>query len=59
MQLQVFAKLQTSVGVRKSQHPFNIIRDGFSAGVGQIVERENDNMIAYADSTVLTPIAKK
>ena len=59
MQFQVFAKLQTPVGVRKRQGPLDVVGDGFRAGVGQIVEWKNDHMIANANSSVLTPIAEK
>ena len=59
MQLEVFAELQPAVGVRKRQGAFNIVSDCFGAGVGQIVEREDDYVIANADSPVLPPIAEK
>jgi hypothetical protein len=59
MQFQIFAELQTTVRMRKRERPLNVIGDGFRAGVRQIVEREDDHMIAYADATVLTPIAEK
>jgi hypothetical protein len=59
MQLEVFSKLQTSIGVWKRERAFYIVADGLRAGVRQIVERENDYVIANADSPILTPIAEK
>jgi hypothetical protein len=45
--------------MRQSQGALDVVRNRFRGGVGKIIERENDNMIANADSTVFPAISKE
>ena len=55
-ELEVFAELQTAVGVRQSERSLDVVRHRLARRIGQIVERQDDDMIANADTSVLAPI---
>jgi hypothetical protein len=57
VQFEVGAELQPAVGVRDRQRPLDVVRDGLAGGVGQIVDRQDDDVIAHADATVLAAVA--
>jgi hypothetical protein len=57
MKLQVGAELEPSVGMGDRQRALDVVRNGFARRVRQIVNGQDDDVIAHADATVLTPIA--
>ena len=59
MEVQIGAKLQPAVGVRDGHGAFNVIGDRLARGIRQIVERQNDDMVADADAAILAAISKE
>src|SRR6266704_1154170 len=53
MEFEVFSKLQPAIGMRQGQSPFDIVRHSFGGGVGEVVEGQNDHVIADAYAAVL------
>ena len=52
-QLEVLAELQPAVGVRERHRPLDVVRHRLAGGVRQVVERQDDDMVADADPSVL------
>ena len=59
MQFQVFAELQAPIVVRQRQAAVDVVGDLLAGRVGQVVERQDDHMIADADAAVLAPKAEE
>ena len=59
MQIQIGTKLQAAVRMWNRHHAFDAVRDGFGGGIRQIIDRQNDDVVTYADATVLAPVAPK
>ena len=59
MQFQILAELQAPIGVRQGERPGNVGGDCFAGGVGNIVNRENGDMVADANAPVFSAVAKK
>ena len=59
VQVQVRAKLQPPVRVRYGHAAFDVVRHGFSGGVRQIIERQNNDMVTHANAAVLAAVAQK
>ena len=57
VQVEVGAELQPAVGMRDRQRALDIVRDGLARGVGQVVDRQDDDVVAHADAAVLAPVA--
>ena len=57
MQVEVLAELQPAVGVRQRQRALDVVGDRLAGGVRQIVERQDDDVVAHADAAVLAPPA--
>jgi hypothetical protein len=57
VQVEVGAELQAPVGVRDRERALDVVRDRFGGGVGQVVDREDDDVVADADAAVLPPIS--
>src|SRR6185437_10134175 len=52
---EIFAELQPAIGMRNCQRALDVIADRFARGVRQIVERQDHNMVSYANATVFAP----
>jgi hypothetical protein len=59
VQFQVGAELQPAVGVRDGQRALDVVRHGFRGGVGQVVQRQDDDVVANPDATVLATVAEE
>ena len=59
MQLEVGAELQPAVGMRHRQRALDVVRHRLRRGVGQVVDRQDDDVVAHADAAVLAPVAQK
>ena len=57
VQLQVGAELQAAVGMRDGERALDVVRDGLGGGVGQVVHRQDDDVVAHADAAVLALVA--
>jgi len=53
VQIEVGAELQSTVRMRDRQRALDIVGDGLGRGVGQVVYRQDDDVVAYADAAVL------
>ncbi len=53
MQIEVLAELQAPVGVRQGERALDVVRHRLAGGVREVVERQQDDMVAYADAAVL------
>ena len=57
MQVEVGAELQAAVGMRDGQRALDVVGDRLAGGVRQVVERQDDDVVAHADPAVLAPPA--
>ena len=53
MDFQILAELQAAIGVRDGERALDVVGDGLAGGVGEIVERQQQHMVAHADAAVL------
>ncbi len=53
MQLQVRAELQPPIGMRNRERSLDGVRHDFTGGVGEIVDGQDEDVIAHADATVV------
>ena len=56
VQVEVGAELQPAVGMRQGHGALDVVRDGFGRGIGEVVKRQDDDMIAHADASVFPPV---
>ena len=59
MEVQVGAKLQTAVGVGDGQASLDVVGHSLGCGVGQVVQGQDDDVVAHADAAVFTAIAQE
>jgi hypothetical protein len=59
VQVQVGAELQAAIGVRDGQRALDVVGDGLGRGVGQVVQRQDDDVVAHAHAAVLAPVAEE
>ena len=59
MQLQVSAKLQTTIGVGNFDSTLNVVGDRIAGGVREVIEGENNHMITNPHASVLTTVTHK
>ena len=59
VQFQVGAELQPAVGVRDRHRALDVVRDGLGRGIGQVVQRQHDDVVAHADAAVLAAVAEE
>jgi hypothetical protein len=59
VQVQVGAELQPAVGVRDRHRALDVVRHGLGGRVGQVVQRQDDDVVADADAAVLAPVAEE
>src|SRR3546814_18602970 len=57
MQVEVGAELQPAVGVRDGEAALDVVGDRLAGGVRQIVERQDDDVVADADAAGLAAVA--
>jgi hypothetical protein len=57
VQLQVSAKLQTAIRVGNGHGAFDGVGHGFCGCIGQVVQRQDDHVVANADTAVFTAVA--
>jgi hypothetical protein len=57
MQLQVLAELQPAVGVGQRDRPLDMGGHGLGRGVGDVVDRQDGDVVADAHAAVLAPVA--
>ena len=56
MQVEVGAELQPPIRMRNRQRALDVVGNGFARRVGQIVDRQDDDVIAHADTAILAAI---
>ena len=56
VEIEVGAELQPAVRMRNRQRPLDVVRDRFARGVGQVVDRQDDDVVAHADAAVLAAV---
>src|SRR5204863_7947057 len=59
VQVEVLAELQPAVGMRQRHRALDVVGDRLAGRVRQIVERQDDDMVAHADPAVLAPPAEE
>ena len=57
MQIEVLAELQAAIGVRQRHRALDVVGDRLAGRVRQVVERQDDDVVAHADAAVLAPPA--
>ena len=57
--LEVLAELQPAIGVRDRQRPLDVVRDRLAGRVGEVVEGQDDDVVAHADPAVLAPVSRE
>ena len=56
MEVEIGAELQPAVRMRNGHRPFDVVGDRFRGRVGQIIDRQHENVVAHADAAVLAAI---
>ena len=56
-QIEVGAELQAAVGVRQRHRALDVVGDGLGGGVREIVDRDDEDVIAHAEAPVGAAIA--
>ena len=56
VEIEVGAELQPAVRMRNGDRALDVVRDRFRRGVGQIVDRQHDDVVAHADPAVLAAV---
>src|SRR3546814_5262425 len=59
VQLEVLAELQAPIVVRQREAAVDVVGHLLAGGVGEIVQRQDDDVVADADTTVLAPVAEE
>jgi hypothetical protein len=57
VEVEVLAELEAAVGVRQRQRALDVVRHRLAGGVGEIVEGQDDDVVAHADAAVLAAVA--
>ena len=57
MQVEVGAELQPAVRMRDRHRALDVVGDRLGRGVRQIVDRQNEDVIAHADAAVFAAVA--
>src|SRR6185437_958893 len=57
--LEVLAELQAPVGVRDRERALDVVGDRLAGRVGEVVERQDEDVIAHADAAVLPAPARE
>ena len=56
---EVLAELQAAVGMRDGHRTLDVVGHRLAGRIGEIIQRENDDMIAHAHASVLATISLK
>ena len=59
VQVEVGAELQPAVRMRDRERALDVVRDRLGRGVRQVVDRQDDDVVAHADAAVLAPVAEE
>jgi hypothetical protein len=59
VQVQVGAELQPAIGVRDRHRALDVVGHGLGGRVGQVVQRQDDDVVAHADAAVLAAVAEE
>ena len=59
VQVKIRAELQSPVGVRQGHGAFDVVGHCFASGVGNVVNGQDDDVVANTDATVFAPISKE
>jgi hypothetical protein len=59
VQLQVLAELQAPVVVRQRQAALDVVGHLLAGGIGEIVQRQDDDVVADADAAVLAAVTEE
>jgi hypothetical protein len=59
VQLEVGAELEPPVRVRDRERALDVVRDRLGGGVGEVVERQHEDVVANADAAVLAAKAEE
>src|SRR5882672_4520636 len=57
MQLEVSAELQPPIGMRNRERSLDVVRHRFTCGVGEIVDGQDEDVVAHADATVVALVS--
>ncbi len=57
VQIEVGAELQPPVGMRQRQRALDVVGDRLARRVGEVVDRQDDDVVAHADAAVLAFVA--
>ena len=59
VQVQVGAELQPPVGMRQGNRALDVVGDSLTGSVGDIVDRQDCDVVADAYAPVFTPVAEE
>jgi hypothetical protein len=57
MQVQVGTELQSAIRVWNREDALDVVGNRFGSGIGQVIDRQDENMVANTDAAVLAAIA--
>ncbi len=57
MQVEIGAELQPAIGMRQGHRALDVVGDTLAGGVGDIVDRQDHDMVAHADTAIGAAIA--
>jgi len=57
MQFEVFTELQPAVMVRQGHRALDVVGHRLAGGVGQVVQRQDDDMVADADPAIFAAVS--
>ena len=57
MQVEIGAELQPPVRMRDRHRALDVVRDSLARRVRQVVDRQDDDVIAHADAAVLAAVS--
>src|SRR5438876_5570793 len=59
VKLEVGAELQPAVGMRQRERPLDAVLHRLRRGIREVVDRQDDDMVAHADAAVFAAVAQK
>jgi hypothetical protein len=59
VQIQISTELQPAIRMRNRQRALDVVRHRFGGSVGQVIERQDDDVVAHADAAVLAAVAEE
>src|SRR5207302_2388000 len=59
MQVEIGAELQAAVGMRYRERALDVVRNRLGRGIRDIVDRQDDHVVTYADAAVLAAITEE